>query len=70
MTNAYPESGALRLLTKVLQQYSSLDAFLMQVRRELDDPTVVLPRIVENPSGELSTPDTDLPGGRHARADD
>lgn len=42
------EPNASRLLAEILVRYGTLDAFLHQLRREpQDDPTVVLPRIVE-----------------------
>ncbi|MGV9833052.1 hypothetical protein ACWDUL_02450 [Nocardia niigatensis] len=37
--------GALRLLAAILTRYDTLDAFLAQLHRELDDPTQEIPRI-------------------------
>lgn len=65
---------ALRLLAEILARYGSLDAFLAQVRRELEEPTVELPRISaprplawSEPARWPITPPRSTTSGRHAR---
>ncbi|MFD6357841.1 hypothetical protein [Nocardia tengchongensis] len=43
--NQTASGGALRLLTQILDRYPSLEAFLTQLYRELDEPTEQLPRL-------------------------
>ncbi|MFE6861964.1 hypothetical protein [Nocardia sp. NPDC057668] len=71
MTTAHTEhETALRLLEHILAHYESLDAFLRQIHRELDEPTLVLPLPAHldceltGPIAMTAAADT----GRHARA--
>ncbi|WP_306356629.1 MULTISPECIES: hypothetical protein [unclassified Nocardia] len=50
MTASTPASATLRLLEEILARYGSLEAFLIQLYRELDAPTQELPTAVDTPS--------------------
>ncbi|WP_327138805.1 hypothetical protein [Nocardia sp. NBC_01327] len=73
MSTTGQSAGALRLLAEITARYSSLDAFCVQLRRELEDPTVVLPRVVEPAEASLLAYSADSTilsalsgsGGRH-----
>lgn len=74
MSTTGQSAEALRLLAQITARYGSLDAFCVQLRRELEDPTVVLPR-VEEPvrdahwaysADSTLTPLLPQPRGRHA----
>lgn len=70
-------TDAQRLLSEILARYSSLEAFLAEVQRELEAPTVELPRVpqsaVSNWADPTAWPVKAMPSdgrGRHARIDD
>ncbi|MBL1078334.1 hypothetical protein JK358_28395 [Nocardia sp. 2] len=54
-TPATRHGTALHLWTEIADRYGSLDAFVTQVRREIDAPTMELPRL-DTPQAEVTTP--------------
>lgn len=68
-TRTAPEHGAaLRMLEHILHRYESVEAFLLAVRRELDEPTVILPPLRLTQPGDAHPAGPAAPtSGRHAR---
>lgn len=67
-------TDAQRLMAEILDRFGSVEAFLAQVKRELDAPTVELPRVSVPRASAWSDPSAwpirPLPSeghGRHAR---
>ncbi|MFF0637550.1 hypothetical protein ACFYTS_34210 [Nocardia sp. NPDC004151] len=71
MPEAVDSASAVQLLRQILDRYGSLEAFLSQLYRELDQPTEEIPRLnLDLPAWmeplTATAPDRDEGRGRHA----